>query len=395
MSSRSYRRLQAGVIAGLPHNMIRALYMDDLRQRMDDPRVRPMPTYSRANPDGWGRTREYKHYGAPHYGSNYGLSAEEFRSHFMYGHDKFPLVLEALHLPDRLEYQPARLGRRAKYVDKEVALLIFLKRIRTRGSCLIHLVSFFGRCHGYISDVYKAVLRHLNEKYLSRQVRRLDPNIFHRDRIRDYAKTLQTLDDGPCLLDRLICFIDGSFHPTCRPGSSPADYENLLQRAFYSGHHKAHGLNFEFLTFPDGMVGRCFGPVEGRHHDVHLANEGRLLDLFRVGGPLHGYIGYGDKAYISMEPYIFHPFFGFTTRDERRFNGSMSSMRVEVEHDIGHVYSRAAFIQHEMRLRNENPGIVFLAAVFLHNIHTCVYGNQTACRFMCPPPTLDEYLYQV
>lgn len=385
MSSRTKFMLRAAVVIGFCSTDILALYVDDLQRRTRDSRVRRMPTYSRGNPAGWGRVRTYKHYGAPFYGSDLGLSAEGFRSHFMFGHDQFPVVLRALHLPQWIEYQPGC------YVQRERALLIFLKRIRTRGSCLLHLEDFFGRSHGYISGVYKAVLAYVDEHYLSRQIRRVDPNIFHSYRLRDYETCFNDLAGGRCLLKRLICFIDGSFHPTCRPGAP--DYHGLLQRAFYSGHHKDHGLNFEFLTFPDGIIGRCFGPVEGRHHDMYLARESGLLDLFTTG-PLRGFVGYGDKAYIGLEPFVYHPFYGLITRLERLFNESMSSLRVEVEHNIGHVYSRCGFIQHDLRLATENPGVAFQAAVFLQNIHTCLLGNQTSIRFMCAPPTIDEYLYQ-
>lgn len=198
---------------------------------------------------------------------------------------------------------------------------------------------------------------------------------------------------GQCLIGDLVCFIDGSFHPICRPGTDEDDYLDLLQRAFYNGYHKGHGLNFEFLTFPDGMIGRCFGPVEGRHHDMNLGRISKLVDLFKPGGPLFGFVGYGDKAYVSLEPYIYHPYFGYMTHLERRFNKEMSSLRVESEHNIGHTYSRAALVQHPMQIGKENPGLVFQAAIFFQNIHTCIYGNQTSQRFVMRPPTLREYLY--
>lgn len=152
MSSYVRMMLQAAIIVGASSSDVLRIYLEDLRRRLSDRRVHRMPIYSNSNPDGWGQIREYKHYGAPHYGSDHGLSAYAFRSHFMFGHDQFPVVLAALDLPERMEYQ------RGRYVDKEVALLIFLKRLRTRGNKVIDLVDFFGRSIGYISNVFRTVL---------------------------------------------------------------------------------------------------------------------------------------------------------------------------------------------------------------------------------------------
>ena len=68
-----------------------------------------------------------------------------------------------------------------------------------------------------------------------------------------------------------------------------------MQQAFYSGDKKAHGFVFEMITFPDGMVGRAFGPVAGRHHDLFLARISGLLALI-THGAFRGFRLFGDKA---------------------------------------------------------------------------------------------------
>ena len=70
-----------------------------------------------------------------------------------------------------------------------------------------------------------------------------------------------------------------------------------------------------------------------------------------------------------------------------------SAFRIEVEHDIGHIYTQCALLQREMALATENPDLWFQAAVLMHNIHSCIYrNNQTYLRFKCRLPALRVYM---
>jgi hypothetical protein len=185
----------------------------------------------------------------------------------------------------------------------------------------------------------------------------------------------------------------GTFHATCRP--SRDGYKGVTQRAFYSGAKKDHGLVFEMITFPDGIIGRAFGPVAGRHHDGYLARKSALLDLLRQGA-LRGFRLFGDKAYIGFGAFVLHPYVAAPAGSlQAKWNTYTSAYRIEVEHDIGHIYTRCAILQHDMRLEDEIPESWFQAAVLLENIHTCVYvGNQTAQRLRCNPQTPVGYMVE-
>jgi len=61
------------------------------------------------------------------------------------------------------------------------------------------------------------------------------------------------------------------------------------------------------ITFPDGLIGRAFGPVSGRHHDGYLAGKSGLLNLIQFGA-LAGFRLFGDKAYVGFGAYVLHPF---------------------------------------------------------------------------------------
>lgn len=61
------------------------------------------------------------------------------------------------------------------------------------------------------------------------------------------------------------------------------------------------------ITFPDGMIGRAFGPIAGRHHDSYAAHKSRLLALLTTGA-LRNRRLVGDKAYVGFGARIVHPF---------------------------------------------------------------------------------------
>ena len=41
-----------------------------------------------------------------------------------------------------------------------------------------------------------------------------------------------------------------------------------FQNSVWSGHNRVHGLKFQALFLPDGMLGMLYGPVEACRHDV-------------------------------------------------------------------------------------------------------------------------------
>ena len=53
-----------------------------------------------------------------------------------------------------------------------------------------------------------------------------------------------------CELAFIIGFIDGTIRAMCRPRG-----EDDLQRECYDGHHKVHGLAWQFVVFADGIIG--------------------------------------------------------------------------------------------------------------------------------------------
>lgn len=123
---------------------------------------------------------------------------------------------------------------------------------------------------------------------------------------------------------RCIGFIDGTLRATCRPTDN--------QREVYSGYKKVHGLKFQSVTAPNGLIVDFFGPVLGRRGDGYMLGKsglyGRMQRLcLLTGAP---YYVYGDPAYPQSQ-YILRGFKGPATAAQKAFSKSMSSARVSVE----------------------------------------------------------------
>ena len=125
-------------------------------------------------------------------------------------------------------------------------------------------------------------------------------------------------------LDNCWGFIDGTVRGICRPGKD--------QRVSYSGHKWKHGLKYQSVVAPNGMIANIFGPIEASHHDSYmLAQSGLLRALENIsftneGSPL---CIYGDGGY----PISIHLQTGFKnaqTQEELEYNQKMSSVRVTV-----------------------------------------------------------------
>ena len=54
-------------------------------------------------------------------------------------------------------------------------------------------------------------------------------------------------------LDNCFGFVDGTVRPICCPGE--------MQRAVYNGHKRVHGLKFQSVAPPNGLIANLFGHV--------------------------------------------------------------------------------------------------------------------------------------
>ena len=193
------------------------------------------------------------------------------------------------------------------------------------------------------------------------------------------------------------CFglLDGTVHFISRPNPKKRfrriRNNNNIQRAVYNGHKRKHGLKFQSVVVPDGMVAQMFGPVEGRRHDITLLKlsklEGKML-LF----PPDCFL-YGDQAY-PLRPWLLSPFRGANKPPSMRlWNKRMRTVRISVEHGFKIITSLFAHLKYVPAQRVFNTPVAkqFVVCTALSNMHNCLDPNQVSQHFGFAPPTLEQY----
>jgi len=195
-----------------------------------------------------------------------------------------------------------------------------------------------------------------------------------------------------------IGFIDGTFRSCARP--------SVGQEYVYSGYYKSHGLKFQSVIAPNGMIIDFYGPVPGRRSDSYMLDksgfEVRMRRLNRSLGMRRGdYHVYGDPAY-ALSRYIMRGFKGVMNPRQAAFSRAMNALRVSVEWGFMLVVRDWRYIDCEKHLKImlQPIGKLYWVAAILTNVKSCVmaenhdgYGNLIAQRFRCSPPSLHEYLH--
>ena len=148
-------------------------------------------------------------------------------------------------------------------VDKHEALCILLKRLAypCRYSDMIprfgrqvpQLCMIFNQMIDFVHTHWSHLLEDWVKPWLSPQSLRTYADVIH----------------GKGALDNVWGFIDGTVRPCSRPRQD--------QRAIYNGHKKVHGIKFQSVTIPNGLIVNLFGPVEGRRHDSAMLVMSNLL----------------------------------------------------------------------------------------------------------------------
>ncbi|PZO44689.1 MAG: transposase [Phormidesmis priestleyi] len=159
----------------------------------------------------------------------------------------------------------------------------------------------------------------------------------------------------------LTFLIDG----TERPINRLKDKDD--QKAYYSGKKKAHTVKNNIITEHGGKVLYLSDTNEGKKHDKRIADEEGYS--FPPGSKLlqdTGFQGYRPDGVTIVQPKK-KPRGGELTPDEKIINRAISSLRVEVEHQIGGV-KRCQIVVQKFRNRVEHfVDDVMETACGLHN----------------------------
>ena len=135
---------------------------------------------------------------------------------------------------------------------------------------------------------------------------------------------------------RIFGFLDDLALRTARPGGEPSQRLNIvhnLQRSFYSGYLRSHGLKAQVVYLPIGLIGSVF-ITELRQNDNGVQNMSglndylvRLLSGFLIGGLLPCL--YGDAIFSTLLTII--PRFSNPTPALHLLNLRLVSLREIIE----------------------------------------------------------------
>ena len=296
----------------------------------------------------------------------------EFRFH----KNDLPLLLETIQIPDVITCSQGTVCNGME------GLCILLKRLAF--PCrYTDMVGTFGRNPFEICLIFNRVLDYVYNIHNHRLTQWGQP-MLQADKLQKYADKIHQ-KGAP--LDNCFGFIDGTLREIARP--------QINQRIVYNGHKRVHGIKFQSVALPNGMIANLNGPYEGRKHDSTMLYESNLMqDLQQIawynGHPL---CIYGDPAY-PLRLHIQAPYRSANiTANQHAFNKAMSEVRVSVEWLFGQITNYFKFIDFKklQKIGLSPVGKIYIVCALLQNAHTCLYGNMVSEYFEIDPPSLQEY----
>ena len=178
----------------------------------------------------------------------------------------------------------------------------------------------------------------------------------------------------------------GTIHFTCRP--------TRFQQQVYSGHKRGHGLKYQSIVLPNGLIANLYGPVVGIRHDSFMMYDSGLPQQMQTLLGAQNFYLYGDPGY-PIRRFLITPFLGNNlTQAQREFNSTMSKMRICVEWEFGDLFEQFAFLdfRKNQKIYLQPVSKYMFVSAILKNCKTCLRGCQTSMYFNLSPPTLESYV---
>lgn len=251
-------------------------------------------------------------------------------------------------------------------------------------------VKVFGKSTSWCSTIFNDMVLYLIDRYRDRL--EWDKERLSIEQLRLYSKTIE----HACGVQNIWGFIDGTHRGISKP--------TIEQRAFYAGAKKEHGLRYQGIVTPDGII-LLQGPWLGPTGDWRIWKESGIEDFLRQLFDIEG-VHSDERLYLYGDP-AYHPGFGimgpfrpeganFTlSPEEEAANVVMSGQRIVVEWAFGLVTKYWGFNSYKPA---HKPGLspvagYYIVSVLLTNIQTCLKGgNQISDKYRLSPPSLERYL---
>ncbi|KAF8574648.1 hypothetical protein K439DRAFT_1371858 [Ramaria rubella] len=174
------------------------------------------------------------------------------------------------------------------------------------------------------------------------------------------------------------------------------------QHLVYMGYKKYHGMKFQAMALPNGLIGHLSGPFCAPQNDTGVLAESNLLmkmalHMIQAGSHAGDPPGwqffqvYGDSAY-SVSPFARVV---ILTVQETAWNTAMGGVWISVEHVFGLVLQDWPYLNTfwKQKIYSNACRLFYQVAVILTNAHACLVPNQTMQRYNCMPPKLHEYFH--
>lgn len=204
----------------------------------------------------------------------------------------------------------------------------------------------------------------------------------------------------------IFAWIDCVKQLTCRPGGGPMlpgrnspRFHPNIQRAFFNGWKKQHGLKWQTISLPCGMDFNVYGPESIRRNDLFLLEQSNMrprLAEMQEAEPNEFSI-YGDSAYsVVDDPHIKSKHTGdHLTPHHILENRANNSCRESGEHhyaDIGNLWPTLK--DKDLFKINSNTPVdsYFKVGFLLKNAYASIVGLETADTYNCHPPEFEHWL---
>lgn len=152
-----------------------------------------------------------------------------------------PHLRNLLQIPEWVKFY------RGSYCSGLEALCILLRRLAFPVR-YCDMVPRFGRSVPDLCKITHVVLNHIFA-YHRHRIETWNHPWLERYKLAEYAAAIH---EKGAPLRNCFGFVDGTVRPICRPGEH--------QRTVYNGHKRVHGLKFQSVVLPNGLIGNLAGP---------------------------------------------------------------------------------------------------------------------------------------
>ena len=171
------------------------------------------------------------------------LTEDERVAEFRFRKTDIPRLSQALRIPDVI------ICHQGTICEGTEGLCMLLKRLcyPCRYSDMVHL---FARPVPVLCMITNQVLDYIYQAH-SHRILQWNHQQLSQANLERFAEVVHR-KGAP--LNNCFAFVDGTVRPICRPGT-------VNQRLLYNGHKHVHGIKFQSVVTPDGMIANMYGPV--------------------------------------------------------------------------------------------------------------------------------------